>query len=210
MGLYKQFFAPEYQWGIWKVTETLDELRVLLPEHGAAYAHELSAFKSDSRKIEWLAVRVLLYTLTGENKPVHYHPEGKPYFAGDKTYLSISHTKGYVSVIVSKTNEVGIDIERVSERVHKVAHKFVRDDEFLPEDPLLKTRALLLIWSAKETMFKCMEEEAVDFREHLYVELPLIDDSTCFSGKENRSLHGRTFLINYMLDPDFVMTWTIV
>jgi 4'-phosphopantetheinyl transferase EntD len=206
--LYKQFIAAEYRWGIWKVTETLDELRALLPEQGAMYAHELDAFKSDSRKIEWLAVRVLLFTLTGENEPVHYHSSGKPYFAGGKASLSISHTKGYVSVIVSKTSEVGIDIEKVGERVHKVARKFVRDDEFLPEDPRQKTQALLLIWSAKETMFKCMDEEAVDFREHLYVALSQSDGS-CFPAKETRSPQGRTFLIHYMLDPDFVMTWLV-
>jgi phosphopantetheinyl transferase len=209
MGLYKQFITVKYQWGIWKITETLDELRALLPDQGVMYVHEPDAFKSDSRKIEWLAVRVLLFVLTGENEPVRYHPGGKPYFAGDKAYLSISHTKGYVSVIVSKTNEVGIDIEKTGERVHKVARKFVRDDEFLPEDPAQKTRALLLIWSAKETMFKCMNEGAVDFREHLYVGLSQMDD-ICFPGKETRSLHGRAFLINYLLDPDFVMTWTIV
>jgi 4'-phosphopantetheinyl transferase EntD len=208
LGLYKQFITVNYQWGIWKVTETLDELRALLPDQGAMYTHELNAFKSDSRKIEWLAVRVLLFTLTGENEPVHYHSSGKPYFARGKAYLSISHTKGYVSVIVSKTNEVGIDIEKISERVHKVAHKFVRDDEFLPEDPIQKTQALLLIWAAKETMFKCMDEEAVDFREHLYVGLSQTDGA-CFMGKETRSLQGKTFLINYILDPDFVMTWLL-
>lgn len=208
MGLYKQFISEKYQWGIWKVTENLDELRALLPDHGVAYLSELNSFKSDSRKIEWLAVRVLLYVLTGKSMPIGYRSNGKPYLADGKTHLSISHTKGYVSVIVSQTNEVGIDIEKMGERVHKVAHKFVRDDEYVPEDPILKTQALLLIWSAKETMFKCMNEEAVDFREHLHVGLSQID-GTWFLGKETRSRHGRTFLINYMLDPDFVMTWVV-
>jgi len=206
--LYKQFITDKYQWGIWKVTETLDELRGLLPDYGAMYLDELNTFKSDSRKIEWLAVRVLLYTLTGKSLFICYQSNGKPYVADGKTHLSISHTKGYVSVIVSDTNEVGIDIEKMGERVHKVAHKFVRDDEYVPEDPILKTQALLLIWSAKETMFKCMNEEAVDFREHLHVGLSQID-GTWFLGDETRSLHGRTFLINYMLDPDFVMTWVV-
>ncbi|MDR3118117.1 MAG: 4'-phosphopantetheinyl transferase superfamily protein [Mediterranea sp.] len=208
MGLYKQFITAGYRWGIWKITETPDELLALLPDHGAMYVHESDVFKSDSRKTEWLAVRVLLFTLTGENEPVHYHPSGKPYFTGG-TYLSISHTKGYAAVIVGKTGEVGIDIEKTGERVHRAAPKFVRDDEFLPEDPAQKTQALLLIWSAKETMFKCMDEEAVDFREHLYVGLSQMDGG-CFSGKETRSPRGKTYVINYMLDTDFVMTWTIV
>ncbi|NDV81845.1 4'-phosphopantetheinyl transferase superfamily protein [Bacteroides sp. 51] len=207
--LYKQYITSEYQWGIWKVTENLSELLALLPDQGAVYMDELNAFKSDSRKIEWLAVRVLLYTLTQRITPIQYHPSGKPYFADHSAHLSISHTKGYVSVIISETNEVGIDIEKISERVHKVAHKFVRDDEHLPEDSVQKTHALLLIWSAKEVMFKCMNEEAVDFREHMHVDLTQLD-GTCFPGKETRSKHGRTYLICYIIDPEFVMTWTSV
>ena len=210
MGLYKQFITPKYQWGIWKVTETLNELLALLPDRGVVYLEELKAFKSDSRKIEWLAVRVLLYTLTGKIMPIHYQFSGKPYLLNNKGHLSISHTKGYVAVIISETNEVGIDIEKISDRVHKVAHKFVRDDEYLPEDSKQKTKNLLLIWSAKEVMFKCMNEEAVDFREHLHVGLTQISGTLSFLGKETRSKHGRAYLINYIIDPDFVMTWTLV
>ena len=207
--LYKRYIAPTYQWGIWEVTENLEELQQLLPDQGAIYTSELDTFRSASRKIEWLAVRVLLYTLTGTIASIRYQPNGKPCFADGKAFLSISHTKGYVSVIVSQTHEVGIDIETVSERVHKVAHKFVRHDELLPEDPAEKTLALLLIWSAKETMFKCMDTEAVDFREHLHVALPSTKENS-FSGKESRTPAGRNFLINYILDPDFVMTWVVI
>jgi len=209
MALYKKEISKQYIWGIWKVTETLPELLALLPDQGALYMDELNAFKSDSRKIEWLAVRVLLYALTKETKVIRYHPTGKPYFSDHKLHLSISHTKGYVAVIISETNEVGIDIEKISERVHKVAHKFVRDDEWLPEDPIQKTNALLLIWSAKEVMFKCMNEEAVDFREHMYVEAPK-SGNTLFIAKETRSLRKHTYLIHYMIEPDFVMTWTFL
>lgn len=207
--LYKQFIGQKYQWGIWKMTETLDELLALLPDGGEKYLDELNAFKSDSRKVEWLAVRVLLYTLTGEVIQIHYHPSGRPYIADRELHLSISHTKGYVSVIISPTNEVGIDIEKISDRVHRVAHKFVRDDELLPEEPIQKTHALLLIWSAKEVMFKCMNEEAVDFREHMRVDISQADGG-CFMGKETRSERGRTYSISYMIDPDFVMTWAVV
>lgn len=209
MALYKEYTTAKYQWGIWKVTETQKELLSLLPDNGVVYLNELDTFKSESRKIEWLAVRVLLYRLTGKIKAISYLPNGKPYYANGSGYLSISHTKGYVSVIISKTNEVvGVDIERVSERIRKVAHKFVRDDEALPEESAQKTQALLLIWSAKETMFKCVNEEGVDFREHMHVDLRQIN-GTGFLGKETRSSEGRMFLMNYLIDPDFVMTWTV-
>lgn len=208
MGLYKKHATSEYQWGIWKVTESLDQLFALLPDNGAAFLENLNTFKSESRKIEWLAVRVLLYTLLKRIEPIAYHASGKPFFASGNGHISISHTKGYVSVIVSETYEVGIDIEKISDRVQKVAHKFVRDDEQLPEDPAQHIQALLLIWSAKEVMFKCMNEEAVDFREHMRIDFKDIH-SECFMGRETRTLRNRQYVIHYILDPDFVMTYTV-
>mgnify|MGYP000016543064 CR=1 FL=1 len=67
-------------------------------------------------RLEWLAVRVLLYTLSGEEKEIAYHPSGKPYLADASASLSISHTKGYVAVVLGLPGrEVGIDIEQYGE-----------------------------------------------------------------------------------------------
>lgn len=206
--LYKQHLSSDYRWGIWKVTESLEELLALLPDRGAIYSDDLAAFTSDSRKTEWLAVRVLVYSLIGEIIPICYQPNGKPYFAVGSAHLSISHTKGYVAVILSSAYEVGIDIEKVSERIHKVAHKFVREDENPHREEGQYTHALLLIWSAKETLFKCMNQEAVDFRKHLYVDVPLMQASQ-FTAREFRTAHKRSYLIHFILHPDFVMTWTM-
>lgn len=207
MGLYKEIGDTKFKLGIWKLTETLEELLALLPDSGRMYAEELNSFKAESRKLEWLAVRVLLYTLTGEICPIHYHKSGKPYFVDSTTQLSISHTKEYVAVIVSENHEVGIDIERVGDRVHRVAHKFMREEELLL-DSSQRTKGLLLIWSAKETIFKCMNEEAVDFCEHIRVKVAHLGFGWIV-GKETRTSLKKTYLIHYMLDPDFVMTWTI-
>ena len=71
--------------------------------------------------------------------------------------ISISHTKGYVAVLLGgPEKEVGIDVECYGERVRKVAHKFVREDESVSWYKGTETWSLLLHWSAKETMFKCM------------------------------------------------------
>lgn len=208
MPLYKDFVDKNCVWGIWSVTESLDELLALLPDGGDRYMEQLDAFRSDARKIEWLAVRVLLHALTGEQFAIQYYPNGKPYIANG-LYVSISHTKGYVAVIVSRHHAVGIDIEKVSDRVHRIAHRFVRDDERLPDHPSQQTHALLLIWSAKEVMFKCMNEEAVDFRQHLHVDIRGMNDNLLI-GTESRSPQKRAYTIYSMLHPDFVMTWTVV
>ena len=92
----------------------------------------MQRFSAEHRRLEWLSVRVLLFTLLGEEKEIAYYPSGKPYLADKSASISISHTRGYVSVIIGEAGkEVGIDIEQYGERVHKVAHKYMRADESL-------------------------------------------------------------------------------
>ena len=79
--------------------------------------------------MEWLSVRVLLYAMLQEDKEIGYSPEGKPYLTDHSFFISISHTKGYVAVILSDKVPVGIDIEQYGQRVHRVAHKYMREDE---------------------------------------------------------------------------------
>lgn len=66
-------------------------------------------------------------------------------------------------------SEVGVDIEQYGERVRKVAHKFMREDEQPSVFRGTDTWSLLLHWSAKETMFKCLNASEVDFRGHMRI-----------------------------------------
>ena len=93
MPLFLQHTTPSYQWGIWKTDETLDNLLAMLP-HREAYLEGMQRFTAEHRRLEWLAVRVLLYTLLGEEKEIAYYPSGKPYLADGSASISISHTKG--------------------------------------------------------------------------------------------------------------------
>ena len=129
MPLFLQHTALPSRWGIWKTEESPEELLAMLP-HQEVYREGMRRFTAAHRRLEWLAVRVLLYTLSGEEKEIAYHPSGKPYLADDSASLSISHTKGYVAVVLGLPGrEVGVDIEQYGERVRKVAHKFMREDE---------------------------------------------------------------------------------
>lgn len=169
MSLFIQHTYPSYKWGVWKMDETLGELLSMLPQQ-ETYLEGLQRFSAEHRRLEWLSVRVLVFTLLGEEKEIAYYPSGKPYLADKSASISISHTRGYVSVIIGEAGkEVGIDIEQYGERVHKVAHKYMRTDEPLSSYQGTDTWALLLHWSAKEVMFKCMNTPEVDFREHLRI-----------------------------------------
>lgn len=64
-----------------------------------------------------------------EDKQIGYSSEGKPFLTDDSFFISISHTKGYVAVILNPKTPVGIDIEQYGKRVHKVFDRFIRPDE---------------------------------------------------------------------------------
>lgn len=208
MALFLSHKEPLYQWGVWKMDESVDTLLDLLPER-EYYEREVQRFVASHRRLEWLSVRALLFRLLGEHKEVCYQPSGKPYLADHSYFISISHTKGYVSVILSDKVPVGIDIEQYGQRVHRVAHKYMREDEpvrLYKEDAAW---SLLLHWSAKEVMFKCMDTDGVDFRQHLHIEPFLLQEQGDFIAHEYRTEQKRSFRIHYLLHPDFVMTWSI-
>lgn len=173
------------------------------------YRTAVQAFKSEHRRQEWLAVRVLLYTLLGEEREITYRPDGKPYLTDVSASISISHTRGYVAVILGQPDrEVGIDIEQYGERVRKVAPRFMRDDEVPSLFRNTNTWSLLLHWSAKETIFKCLNASEVDFRNHIRLFPFSVDEAGVFLAEEYRTPARRRFAIHYHLFPDFVLTFT--
>ena len=187
--------------------ETVEQLRSMFHQF-SMYEAGFSRFTSESRQREWLAVRILLKELCGEEKKIGYLPSGKPYLEDGSMRVSFSHTKGYVAVAVHPFAEVGVDIEQYGTRVQKVASRFIREDEHVSVASGDEIYGLLLHWSAKETMFKLMEEEAVDFVSHLHIRPFQLQPSGTFQACEYRSQHGRTFLIHYDTHPDFVLTFS--
>ena len=205
MPLYRTYKKGELSVGIWKVEETIGQLRSMF-EDFPLYESGLQKFKAEKRQLEWLAVRILLKELLGEEKEIDYLPSGKPFLKDRSAYISFSHTCGYVAVAVHPTKEVGIDIEQYGDRVCRLASRFVREDEMSSVRAENEIYALLLHWSAKETMFKLVDQSDVDFLKHLHI-LPFIPiESGEMEAVEYRTDLHQTFQISYYTHPDYVLT----
>lgn len=152
MPLHKIFEPqPGIKIGIWQLTESIDQLKevVVVP----------LSFRSEKRLKEELGVYALLAAMTGNDQLIIQHEaSGKPVLKG--YHISISHTRGWVSIILSADYRVGIDIEYYSDRVSKVADRFIRDDE--QRDSLGQQ---LINWSAKETVYKLFSECNLEYFE---------------------------------------------
>ena len=206
MPLYRTYKQDSWVVGVWKVDETVEQLRSMFHQF-SIYEEGFRKFTSEKRKQEWLAVRVLLKTLCGEEKKIVYAASGKPFLEDGSACISFSHTHGYVAVALHPSAEVGVDIEQYGERVKRVSSRFVREDEEVSIKAGNETYALLLHWSAKETMFKLMEDDAVDFIDHLQI-LPFEPQASgSFTAREYRSNKKLEFLIHYDTHPDYVLTF---
>lgn len=195
---------------VWHLTEDYEELLSMLPDADSVQEEAEDKFKSESRILEWTAVRVLLYTILGRQVQILYDEQGAPLLPDyEGLDISISHTKGYVAIALSETEYVGIDIEQIEHkedgentRVERVRERFVRDDEYA--ETLV---GLLLHWSAKESVFKVLGREGVDFLKDLKV-LPF--DEATYEGKFSlEDLDEEdTYIIKYKVFDDFVLTFT--
>ena len=200
---------PGVSLGLWQMDESPEQLFDLYP-HLLPYRSSLDdKYKNDGRKLEFLAIRALMYEMlrvNGASKGLLSHAgdfthngQGKPLFRG--YHVSISHTKGYAALILSKKSEVAVDIEYMSDRVERIASKFLRKDE--RADSL---DAKLVHWCAKETVFKLFSEENLLFEDMRVKPFDTMADWAC--DVENLK-SGKTAWVDFELAMDFVLTYSM-
>lgn len=187
---------PDTLLGVWKIEETAADFCASSPFLQTIFQSELTACHSSSRQVERLAVYGLVERLTQQPLHITHNAAGKPFIAG--YHISISHTKGYAAVILSKTHEVSVDIEYVSPRVDRIAGRFMRSDEQAPT-----TEERLLIWCAKETLYKYCSAEALQFFD---MRVAPRDEKPGIRAIENLR-QGRCFTIVHRANEAFVLTY---
>lgn len=152
---------------VWKITETADELSLLVPGEQACYARE--EFASEKRRAEWLAVRAIVALQFGDKTRVVYDVAGKPSIEDVAGYISVSHTKGYAVVAFSRECEVGVDVELVSRDVLPVAGRFMPAESLDVFPSVERNKVALLNWCAKEALFKITGDLGGNFKDNISV-----------------------------------------
>ena len=196
---------------IWHITETSDELYALLGM--PCYDAQLLEKKNESRRAEWLAVRLLVKELFGSECEVAYHPTGRPYLKHGTAHISISHTKGFAAVAYHHAAPIGMDIEYLSSRVERIASRFTTQAEASYIDVLeepVRQMYHLINWSAKETLYKLFDSPSMaEFKEVFHIapyalaECGTMNATVC--DVENTILE-----VSYLTFPYFVCTWAVL
>lgn len=133
-------------------------------------AEELEAFRgitSEKRKREYVAVRFILFLLGHRGELIYQNKIPK---LKNGTHISISHSGEWVAVALSSDFPLGMDIERVQEKITRIYERFVHLDEreyFDAKNLELST----LLWSFKETVYKLMRTEGLSFSEQICIKI---------------------------------------
>lgn len=133
------------------------------------YAQRVASFKSEHRRLEWLATRALLHHVLGQEATLDYLPSGRPVLVDADEEVSITHSGPLVALAIAPAGlEIGIDLESNLERAYRLMPRYLSDDEQAalvhhPDDAAL-------LWCAKEAIYKLCDIEGLRFLDdmHLY------------------------------------------
>lgn len=193
-------------WGLWKIEESSDQLLSMM-ENGEVYHAELINMHNEHRRQEWLAVRLLLQHLLGRFTRIAYHDNGAPFLPSESFQISISHTKGYVAVIVSN-QQVGIDIEYRSDRILKVRSHFMTKEEDAAIDSEHEKDHLLIYWCAKETLYKMVGSAKAGFADLHVCPFAFATEGNIFV-YETCTPYRQKFPLSFQVTDDYVLTYNI-
>ena len=148
---------------VWEISEPLEKLISLTSNT------DCSHLKSDKRKKEFLACRILLNHFD-ENLKISYSENGSPNL-NNHQYISISHSEDLVCIIISE-KEIGVDIEQISDKSLRLKEKFINSHH-----TKLNKEKSTLIWCIKEAVFKFHKIGDVDFKKDILVPEFILEES---------------------------------
>jgi 4'-phosphopantetheinyl transferase EntD len=187
---------------VWEIKETIDFLKSELDLSDLS-KKKLSKKKSEIHQKQFLAVRNILKLLSIHDSDIGYDVDGKPFI--NFGYLSTSHSKEYVVVIISDEN-VGVDIESNSDKCFRIIQKFLGTENEFPMK--IDWKIAQVIWNMKESLFKMMDFKEIDFKENfIVIPFSLNENQTKIWFVKNEL--SRVYNANYFINKNYSFAYII-
>ena len=192
--------------GLWEIEENLNDLLEAAKKWDYNVEKQRS-FKSEMKQKQWLAARLLMHSMNPEIGRIHYRESGAPWLKEDY-YISMSHSHERVALVLNKTSDVGVDLQQFTPKISRIQHKFASEFELDNIDSDMHTEKLILLWCAKETIYKRMKIFGLIFKSEIEVE-PFdygnqgILNSTVRHGNETYSIP-----LKYEILDDYTLVYT--
>jgi 4'-phosphopantetheinyl transferase EntD len=205
--VYQHTINSKTKLGLWRIEEPEEFFLAKVPlKRDVTHPH---------KRLQHLAGRYLLPTLFEEFplEEILIADTRKPFLPDEQYHFSISHCGDYAAAIASSEQRVGIDIEQPTDKIFRIIHKFLNEDEKQMLDEPMSSSQLLqkatLLWSIKEAMFKWYGDGGVDFKKHMHIEEIRGTDEEgslqCFFQKEKPALLD----VKYRFIQNVIMSWVV-
>jgi len=183
---YYKEVSEDTKLAIWKIEES--------ENYFLQFVSQQYPISHPQKRLQHLAGRFLLQYLFPDF-PIHniqLAASGKPIIEDNSYHFSISHTGSFAAAVVSKSQVVGIDIEQKRATIVKVINRFLHQDEiqliklysnsvntqqsthlnFIEEADIFTNNieSLILLWSAKEAIYKWWGKGNVEFNEMIRID----------------------------------------
>ena len=165
MPFFQQLHIADTHVYTWQLTEMVTQLRAGLTL-SQGEEERLTTIHSQKKQREFLAIRHLLQQAQLPTTALYYTPEGKPQLEGRN--ISITHSQDFVMIALSP-RPIGIDIERCTPRILRLAPRFPPWQAPPDMNELTQIQAYTQLWTIKEALYKIADQPSVRFYEDLQV-----------------------------------------
>lgn len=206
----KEYIGNHGVLGVWEITESLQELLSMIqfsPEDVKIFKR----FKNKSRQKHWISYRLAIREILGEDKILEfsYDEHGKLYIANYNYKLSVTHSGNYAAVIISNKHNVGIDMEKITNRINELEDKFLAAFERKRLPNVNRQKYLTAFWSAKETLFKLYGKRELHFGKNIFIDFKDINSKGSLIGKIKNPNFEKDYHISYRVFRNYMLVYAI-
>jgi 4'-phosphopantetheinyl transferase len=201
--------ADKGEIAIWEISESNQTLLAML-QLSKSEIENIEKL-SPARKRQWLGSRVLLRTLlqTDQYIEINIDEHQKPFVKNSKYEISISHAGDMAAVIIYENKKVGVDIEKITDRISKIKKRFLSENElsFISEKDELAQ--LYVCWGIKETLFKLYGKGSLPFINGIKIDKFDYSTATSVSAHIDIPSFQESYQISFLKHNEYMLTWAI-
>ena len=207
--VWSKNLAEKGKIAIWEISESEEELYNMLQLDEKEQQHFQTL--SLARQKQWLGSRVLLRTLLQTEQPIELNIDEhrKPFLNNFPFEISISHANHMAAVIIYEGKKVGIDIEKISERILKIKNKFLSTEELDFVSSTNELEQLHVCWGAKESLFKLYGKGSLPFIEGIKINAFEYSKTAQVAASIAIPAYHANFNVQYLKYEDFMLTWVM-
>jgi len=207
--VWSKNLAEKGKIAIWEISESDEELYNMLQLDEKEQQHFQTL--SLARQKQWLGSRVLLRTLLQTEQPIELNIDEhrKPFLNNFPFEISISHANHMAEVIIYEGKKVGIDIEKISERILKIKNKFLSTEELKLISSTNELEQLHVCWGAKESLFKLYGKGSLPFIEGIKINAFEYSKTGQVAASIAIPAYHANFNVQYLKYEDFMLTWVM-